>query len=127
MYIYKKVKTPLCDKVIVLHFITTRVSTLWISSDNVYMYICIQCLFMLGVNLKNDLKTHEVSQKDHKNCSVKKLMTRVRKRTHLMSVVREPGRKSNLFKPPGHQCIVTYMTKSKQEGQHIGATYKSIL
>ena len=34
MNIYKKVKTPLCDKVIVLHFITTRVSTLWVSSGN---------------------------------------------------------------------------------------------
>ena len=31
---YKKVKTPLCDKVIVLHFITTRASTLWVSSGN---------------------------------------------------------------------------------------------
>ena len=29
---YKKVKKPLGDKVIVLHFITTRVSTLWVSS-----------------------------------------------------------------------------------------------
>ena len=27
-------KTPLCDKVIVLHVITTRVSTLWVSSGN---------------------------------------------------------------------------------------------
>ena len=27
-------KTPLCDKVIDLHFITTRVSTLWVSSGN---------------------------------------------------------------------------------------------
>ena len=34
MNIYKKVKTPLCDKVIFLHFITTRVSTLWVSSGN---------------------------------------------------------------------------------------------